>query len=73
MTNEREPAEETEAVADLPAQNVEEVSVEYLPEAPDGPAGREIHERGRLPAVPEGPDVPDPNPSPPADIKSGRC
>lgn len=76
MSHEREPggerAEEAEEVADLPAQNIEEVTLEYLPEPPPDP-GRRIHERGRLPHVPEGADEPDPTPSPPADLERPQC
>jgi hypothetical protein len=76
VPNEREPAGETnedaEPVADLPAQTADEVTLEYLPEPPADPH-RRIHERGRLPAVPEGPDEPDPSPSPPADLDRPPC
>jgi hypothetical protein len=67
----REESDRTEGslpVADLPKQKGGEVHIDYLPEAPRGNPDRRIHERLPIPAVPEGDDVPDPDPSPPVDI-----
>ncbi len=53
--------------ADLPSQRPREVKIDYHPQAPEGEAGKQIHPRRAVPPVPEGPDVPDPDPSPPVD------
>jgi hypothetical protein len=54
--------------ADLPLSTPREVSVDYQPSAADVPAGKTIHPRRPAPRVSEGPDVPDPTPSPPVEI-----
>ncbi|MGI9107568.1 MAG: hypothetical protein ACR2G4_15125 [Pyrinomonadaceae bacterium] len=58
--------------ADLPEQDSEEIHIDYSPEAPRGETGRTIHQRLPYPTVPEGADVPDLDPSPPADIEPPR-
>lgn len=58
--------------ADLPEQPCDEVQLDYSPAAPKGRAERKIHPRQPAPAVPEGADVPDLDPSPPLNIEQPK-
>jgi hypothetical protein len=53
---------------EIPEQVQKEVQVNYRPKPSRRPAGRDIHPRQNIPAVPEGKEVPDPTPSPPVDL-----
>lgn len=59
---------ESLSTGEMPAQTGNEVQIKYRPSPSPPPPDQKIHPRQKIPAVPEGEEVPDNTPSPPIEL-----